>query len=109
MLYQGDKVPTTVQKPFQRSVDIIESTLRCCCVLAQEIEFKEAFSYVIVGPTLIAIQLCEEEASIMILGLKLLYNLCYRNEFGQKTILHQIDPNQFIANIHYYHSGFRYI
>jgi hypothetical protein len=78
-LFQKNSTETIeVIRPLPRSVDVVYWSLKCLCMIAQEMEIKEQLSFLLVRPVFFALNICQEEANIMIHGIQFLYNLCYR-------------------------------
>jgi len=102
---KGEAKPETVKRPLQRSIDVIEGTVKCLCLLSQEIETKEQLSMMTAQPIMFALQICQEEAIITLYSLQLMYNLCYRCEHGFETILMYCNTNEFFARVRHHHSG----
>lgn len=92
---KGEKKPLIVDQPLPRSIEIVETALRCLCILAHESDTKEPMSYSVVQPTIFAMDLCAQEATIVQLGMQLFYNLCYRCESAQEVILVYLKPIPF--------------
>jgi uncharacterized protein YihD (DUF1040 family) len=69
--------------------------------LANQNEYREQMAYLTAQPSIYAMKVCAEEASVMISGLKYLYHLCYRCESGQE-VLRARNVNQ-VINLAYKH------
>jgi hypothetical protein len=65
-------------RPLPRSVDVVYWSLKCLVLIAHEMETKEQLAFLLVRPVFFALDICQEEASVMLYGLQFLYNLCYR-------------------------------
>lgn len=52
--------------------------MQCLCLLAEELEIREQLTYIVVEPVVFALRVCEDESYVVLRGLQLLYNLCYR-------------------------------
>ena len=102
---KGEKKPLIVDQPLPRSIEIVETALRCLCILAHESDTKEPMSYSVVQPTIFAMDLCAQEATIVQLGMQLFYNLCYRCESAQEVILVYLKPIPFFKIVRHHHDG----
>eukprot|EP01040_Poterioochromonas_malhamensis_P000633 gene632-675_t len=102
---RNEKEPRKEQHPLFSALDIIGASLQCLCLLAEEQEPKETLAVVILDPLIFAMQVCHEDAFIVLHGLKLMYNLCYRSEPGQQAIYLCCNPKNLLFSISYNHSG----
>eukprot|EP00601_Ochromonadales_sp_CCMP2298_P012767 CAMPEP_0173268220 /NCGR_PEP_ID=MMETSP1142-20121109/30201_1 /TAXON_ID=483371 /ORGANISM="non described non described, Strain CCMP2298" /LENGTH=559 /DNA_ID=CAMNT_0014204429 /DNA_START=186 /DNA_END=1862 /DNA_ORIENTATION=- len=102
---KNDVVPEKITQPLPRSVDMVTAVLKCLCLIAQENESKEQLSMIVVQPVLFALEICQEEPLVTMYGLQLFYNLSYRCEGGQVTILAYLNVNTFYTRIRHHHSG----
>jgi hypothetical protein len=73
--------------PSRRGVDMAELGLSCLSLLGQEQEWRELMSELVVKSIMTCMMKCIDEPLAIINGLKALYNLCYRCNAGQVTIL----------------------
>lgn len=102
---RGDTKPHPVVRPLPRSVEVVEAAIQCLCLLAHEIDSKEILAFNVMKPVLHAMQVCFEDAGVVAKALQFMYNLCYRSESGQETILVTCDTQPLLERIHYYHAG----
>ena len=83
----GQETSTTIYFPSGRAVDSGSLALSCLALLGQEQEHRELMSETVTKSCIDAMMKCEEEPTIQLRGCQLLYNMCYRCQAAQLTIL----------------------
>eukprot|EP01031_Cornospumella_fuschlensis_P025147 gene25147-30368_t len=103
---RGSDVPQPVTRPTAEAIEIVECVTKCLCLIAQELEVREQLSFIVTQPVIFALGICEEEPYIVMHGLQLLYNLCYRCESGQEMVLLCLrDSKKFLTSVRHKHSA----
>lgn len=85
---KGSKDFFTMRVPVQRHMELIEGCLEILGLLAQDSEQREPLASGVSESVFYALKVCAENATLTMAGLRLLYNLTYRCESGQETVLY---------------------
>lgn len=101
---KGSKDFYTERLPVQRSMELIEGVLSLLGLLAHDSEVKEVMAHNLAESVFYAIKVCRENPTLVMTGLKLLYNMTYRCESGQESI-HRQDVLGLLRNARHYHSA----
>lgn len=104
MIVRGTKDAVKFKLPTSRGTEVVEASLLCLCHLSEEFEFREQMASLIAEDVCNALTVCESEPTVIIAGLKLMYNWCYRCEGGQEAVL-SVGSKKILKMAKYLHSG----
>ena len=86
-----DKVSVLV-KVSKRGAELAELVLLCLATIGREKDVREIGAYICVQFILQGLNLCMDDTSPTVNGLRTLYNFCFRNQAAQEIIRSYISP-----------------
>jgi hypothetical protein len=73
--------------PTFRAAELVDGCLMCLSLLAQNQDTREQMALLLVESVVHAMDVCAEDSKVIINGIKVLYNVCYRCESGHESLL----------------------
>lgn len=85
--YKNSKTLIQYKIPTFRAAELVDGCLMCLSLLAQNQDTREQMALLLVESVVHAMDVCCEDSKVIINGIKVLYNVCYRCESGHEALI----------------------